>query len=79
MVVRAAVVKTPVQSALRLREWEMGVGMSVVRRGELLTLLLGRRGSGAAGHGRELGGWWRRHQCRLSGSVGRGNGGLSAE
>jgi hypothetical protein len=39
MVVRAAVVKTPVQSALRLREWEMGVGMSVVRRGELLTLL----------------------------------------
>jgi hypothetical protein len=38
MVVRAATVRTPVQSALRLGEWEMGAGMSVVRRGELLAL-----------------------------------------
>jgi hypothetical protein len=37
--VRAAAVETPVQIMLRLGEWEMGVGMSVVRRGELLALL----------------------------------------
>jgi hypothetical protein len=37
--VRAAVVGTPVRSMLVLGEWEMGGGMSAVRRGELLTLL----------------------------------------
>jgi hypothetical protein len=31
--VRAVAVKTPVCGALRLREWEMGAGMTVVRRG----------------------------------------------
>jgi hypothetical protein len=38
-VVRAAVVETSVRIVLGLGEWEMGVGMSVVRRGELLFLL----------------------------------------
>jgi hypothetical protein len=38
-VVRATTVGTPVRSALRLGEWEMGVGMGAVRRGELLALL----------------------------------------
>jgi hypothetical protein len=33
MVVRAAAVRTSVQGTLRLGEWEMGVGMSAVRRG----------------------------------------------
>jgi hypothetical protein len=39
MMVRAAVVGTPVQSTLGLGELEMGAGMSAVRRDELLTLL----------------------------------------
>jgi hypothetical protein len=39
MVVRAVTVETPVRSALGLGEWEMGAGMSAVRRGELLALL----------------------------------------
>jgi hypothetical protein len=38
-----------------------------------------RGGSGAAGQGRGLGGRWWRHQCRSSGLVGRGNGGVSGE
>jgi hypothetical protein len=38
-VVRAAAVGTLVQSALGLGEWEIGAGMSAVRRGELLALL----------------------------------------
>jgi hypothetical protein len=38
-VVRAAAVGTPVRSTLGLGEWEMGAGMGVVRRVELLTLL----------------------------------------
>jgi hypothetical protein len=33
MVVRVAAVETLVQGMLRLREWEMGAGMSAVRRG----------------------------------------------
>jgi hypothetical protein len=37
--VRAVAAGTLVRSMLKLREWEMGVGMSAVRRGKLLTLL----------------------------------------
>jgi hypothetical protein len=33
MVVRAAAVRTLVRGMLRLREWEIGMGMSVMRRG----------------------------------------------
>jgi hypothetical protein len=46
MVVRVAAVETPVQSTLGLEEWEMGAGMSAVRRSELLALLYGRTGKG---------------------------------
>jgi hypothetical protein len=38
-VVRAAAVGTLVRRVLGLREWEMGAGMSAVRRGEVLALL----------------------------------------
>jgi hypothetical protein len=38
---------------------------------------IGSGGSGAARRGRGSGGRWRRHQCRSSGSVGRGNGRVS--
>jgi hypothetical protein len=38
-----------------------------------------RGGSGVAGWGRGSGGRWWRHQCRSSGLVGRGNGGVSGE
>jgi hypothetical protein len=40
---------------------------------------IGSGGSGVAGRGRGLGGRWWRHQCRSSGSVGRGNRGVSGE
>jgi hypothetical protein len=39
MVVRVATVGTLVQSTPRLGEWEMALGMSAVRRGELFALL----------------------------------------
>jgi hypothetical protein len=53
--------------------------MSAVRRGELLPLLEGQRGSGAAGRGRGSGGRWWRHQCRPFGLVVRGNRGVIVE
>jgi hypothetical protein len=41
---------------------------------------IGSKGeSRATGQGRGSGGRWWRHQCRSSGSVGRGNGGVSGE
>jgi hypothetical protein len=82
-VVRAAAVGTPMRSALRLKEWEMGVRMSAVRRGELLALLLGQRG--AERGGRTVKGIGRPVVAasmpagRPSGSVGRGNSGVSGE
>jgi hypothetical protein len=39
MVVRAEAVGTPVRSVLGLEEWEMGVGKSAVRRGDLRSVL----------------------------------------
>jgi hypothetical protein len=60
-------VGTPMRSALRLKEWEMGARMSAVRRGES-----DGEGDRAAGGGGINAG-------RSSGSVGRGNSGVSGE
>jgi hypothetical protein len=63
-VVRAAVVGTLVRSALGLGVWEMRGGDWCGEEGQAPRPFIGSK----AGAGRR----WR-HQCRSSGSVGRGN------
>jgi hypothetical protein len=53
--VRVAVVGTPVQSTLRLEEWEMGGKDECGEEGRAPRPFIGSEGSGAAGRGRGRG------------------------